>query len=88
MEDPHCLAFAGFGGAYVASYTSDTVYEISSRGVITEIINSSGDGEGHATVRLKSLARWSDNVYAIFLSGVIAEIMYSRGWQVTIHMEF
>lgn len=79
------------GDVYVVGSLSDNVFEISSNGAITEIIDASGDGQGNDLdtpwgVAVEDIsgsvyvtAWWSSNLFEVTSSGGITELVDAEG---------
>jgi len=84
------VAVDGAGNAYVIGTTSDNVFKITPGGVITEIIDTSGDGGGNildgpfdldadSVGNVYVAGSVSDNAFMITPGGVITEIIDATG---------
>jgi hypothetical protein len=90
LEEPYAIAVEDSGNAYVAGYSSDNAFRITLDGVITQIIDATGDGMINELERSYGIAVddlgnayvtgcWSDNVFKVTPDGVITEIIDATG---------
>ena len=90
LDTAPAIAVDAAGNVYVAGRTSDNAFKITPGGVISEIIDATGDGVGHTlrfpagiavdnvgNVYVSGLA--SDNAFKITPGGVISEIIDATG---------
>jgi len=90
LVGPHGIAVDESGNAYVAGFSSDNAFKITPDGVITEIIDRTGDGLGNTLERPGGIAAddsgnvyvsdtLTDNAFRITPDGVVTEIIDSTG---------
>ena len=90
LNRPEGIAVDVAGNAYVAGFGTDNAFKITPAGVITQIIDATGDGAGNTLSEAVGIAvdaagnayvagRFSDNAFKITPGGVITEIIDAAG---------
>ena len=86
MSGPEEIAVDDVGNVYVAAFVSSNAFKITPAGAITEIISSSGDGQGHILEHAFGIEADvfgnvfvagvdSNNVFRIDAAGAITQIL-------------
>ncbi len=90
LSVPNSVAVDSSANVYVTGYASDNAFKITPGGVITEIIDATGDGEGHVFEEPRGIAlggsgnvyvtaTGTNNAFKITPGGMITEIIDARG---------